>query len=304
MTRLSIKLLFILRLGLTFSSFVWIGIFFYKNRSGILAGFDRLDPVSIFLAFTIVLIGLVPGAWAWQRMISAEMPTVGISNGILIYLRSGIGKYTPGGALSFVIQYKFLKSEGVKTIGLVRIFVGNAVAACVAASLLSTPVILIASGSLNPFLWSLLASATTCVVLWAFAKMHTWPIADGILRKVGLPSPKLFFETFVIMLCAWTLTGTHLLLLASEMGVDSVFLVSTYAFSAIAGILFAILPGALGLRDGAFLAALSLHLPAADAIAIAVLSRTLIVFGDIAGTIIAALILRTTSTSDLKEQSA
>ena len=303
-TRLPQKLLFMLRLGLTLASIFWIGIFFHENRDGIAASFDRLDFASILFALIIVLAGLVPGAWAWARMVTEKIPSVDTYTGILTYLRSGVGKYTPGGALAFVIQHKILKSKGVTVIGLVCIFAGNALAACVAASLLAAPLLLIASGASNPLWWSLGLGVAVHLILWVLSRKDTWPIADGVLRRIGLPSPKLFLETSAIMLCAWILTGTHLIPLSHAMGADPILLISAYAFSAIAGVLFAILPGAFGLRDGALLAVLSLQLPAPDAIAIAVLSRTLIVFGDIAGSVVAAWALRFSPASDLKGQSA
>lgn len=295
------RLLVFSRFSLTVLAIYWIADFFNKNWSGFVQSTVNIDWHTLGFAMCLVLVGLVPGAWAWQRLLVRELTGVSTFRGILIYLRSGIGKYTPGGALTFAIQYRMLQKEGAKTLLLLKVFVGTALAACLAALLLglfSAEILL----NLNPLVLTVPVALLSSILLGLACQWKEWPLFFRHLDSLGVPPPVVFSSTVIIMLFAWILTGLHLPILGWHTDASVVFLVSAYAFSAIAGIIFSVLPGAFGVRDGALLIVLTAKIEPADAMMIAIQSRVLVVAGDVVGSLVAALYLRSNlSAQKLKE---
>ncbi|MFV1613411.1 hypothetical protein VWZ88_13385 [Phaeobacter sp. JH20_36] len=112
-----------------------------------------------------------------------------------------------------------------------------------------------------------------------------------MLTRLGIPAPRDFVVTVIIMAFAWTVTGLHLVAFGTVLDAEPLFLLSAFALSAIVGIVFSVLPGALGGRDSALTVTLASQLAPVDAMAIALLSRALIVSVDVLGTTVAALAL-------------
>ncbi|MEM5583641.1 hypothetical protein WNZ15_14345 [Roseibium sp. AS2] len=280
----------VVRSALTLVALVWIAAFFNQHREKLVLALTEIDPGALGSAMLWVLVGLLPGALAWQRLLARELPGVPAARGVLVYLRSGIGKYTPGGVLAFAIQHRLLRAENAGSILLLRVFVGTALAACLAAALIGLPAVSALFG-INVWVLGVPAVLATVAGLGLACRMRRWPVVPRSLERIGVPAPVPFAATVAIMAGAWTLTGLHLAALGLHTGAGAVFLVSAYSFSAIAGIVFAVLPGAVGIRDGALLAILSLQLAPADALMLALLSRALIIAGDVIGTGAAALAL-------------
>ena len=278
------------RIALTVAATVWIVHFFLRHRQELEQAAAEMDGAVVVLAMVCVLTGLVPGAWAWHRLLAREVPTVSASRGILVYLRSGIGKYTPGGLLAFAIQHRLLEREGAGPGLLLRVFIGTALAACLAAALIGVPA---AVGVVGEWAWWLIihgCDVGAAALGWAWQR-GSWPLCAGLLARIGVPAPGPFIATTAIMAAAWATTGTHLAVLGIATDASPLFLISAYAFSAIAGIVFAVLPGAFGVRDGVLLYILSVQLAPAEALVLALVSRALIVAGDAIGTAAAALAL-------------
>ncbi|MEL6683464.1 MAG: hypothetical protein AAFQ09_12620 [Pseudomonadota bacterium] len=282
----------LLRTGLTIAALVWIASYFVSNRTAIFEGLSAFRTETIAAAMAIVLIGLVPGAWAWQQLLARKIPVVGTARGIRVYLRSSMGKYTPGGALAFAIQHRHLSEQGVSLGDIVRVFVGTALAACLAAGLLGLPAMFALLGIAPNALWigcaTIVAVTTVSALLW----YGRWPLVEPLLSQFGIPDPRTFFVTTTIMTIAWSVTAIHLAILGANTDASFAFLISAYALSAIVGIVFAILPGAFGVRDGALVIILATTVPMQDALVLALLSRSMIVAGDVLGTLIGAVLMQ------------
>jgi len=284
-------LLAVSRYALTAAAMVWIGSYFVRYQTELLSAVTALDMRIVGGAAICVLIGLVPGAFAWQQVLARDLPTLTIPQGVLVYLRSAIGKYTPGGILAFAIQYRLLKSEGAEVVLLLRVFASTAIAACLAAALIAIPAMTILIG-LGSHYWTGITILFIVAALLLSCRSKHWPwLSPQTCDRMGFPPPALFAKTIVLMIGAWIVTGSHLAVLGIHTGVESAFFISAYAFSAIAGIVFAVLPGAFGIRDGALLMILILRLDPVDAVMLALLSRTLIMVGDVIGTVISATVL-------------
>lgn len=285
------NLLTVFRYVFTLVALVWIGSFFIQYQKELLDAIALLDMHIVAIAVVCVLVGLVPGAFAWQQLLARDLPSLPITRGILVYLRSGVGKYTPGGLLAFAIQYRLLKSEGAEVVLLLRVFAGMALAACLAAAMISLPASAGLLGLGSPYLVGMAVLIIIGAMLYC-CRMKRWPWFSSIASgRLGVPPPVPFAKTVLFMTGAWILTGTHLAILGMQTGISPVFFISAYAFSAIAGIVFAVLPGAFGVRDGALVLVLLLRLDPTDAVMLAVLSRALIVAGDVIGTGASAIVL-------------
>lgn len=296
------RILTIVRSALTIAALIWIGDFFLRHRIELVGAIASLDMRVVGGAMVFVLIGLVPGALAWQWLLSRDLPTVPTARGILVYLRSGIGKYTPGGVLAFAIQHRLLESEGAGVALLVRVFAGTALAACLAASLVGLPAAAPLIGSGLSY-WIVLVFFCVIGAMILTCRAGRWPVFPDALDRIGVPPPLPFVTTTALMAGAWVVTGTHLAMLGVATEAGAVFLISAYAFSAIAGIVFAVLPGAFGVRDGVLLLILTTRLDPGDAMALALLSRAMIVAGDVIGAVVAALALGQAATESRVERS-
>ena len=290
-------LLTLVRSSLTLLAIVWVASYFLEHRTAIHEAAAGVEVRTLPLALGVLLVGLLPGAWAWQRLLGLALPGVSRRRGMLVYLRSGIGKYTPGGALALAIQHRLLRDDGARTVLLLQVFVGNALAACLAAAILGLPAALALIEPRADVHHALTAVALVASSLMLFCYRGRWPLLPGRLAGIGVPTPVAFTQTVVLMTGAWALSGLHLVVLGAGTNVGAPFLVSAYAFSAIAGIVFAALPGALGVRDGALLLILSTRLDPAEAATLALLSRTLVVAADVLGTAGAAWVLHRSNPS-------
>lgn len=283
------RALTVLRWVLNVVVLVWVVRFFLEHRSSIARAFTEVDAPAVVGAMLLVVVGLVPGARAWQRLCADALPTVGVRFGMLVYLRSAVGKYTPAGILTFVVQQRLLERAGASPALLVQVFVGTALAACAAAAVLSVPAALTLGSTPG---W--LAAAAAVVVLTAVLarRARFRPLLARTWTRLGLPGPRLLVRATLLQGVALVVTGAHLAALGAGTHEGPVFLVSAYALSSIVGLVFAVLPGAFGARDGALLFILATRLDPADAAMLAVLSRALVVVGDLVGAAVSAAFLR------------
>lgn len=278
------------RVALTVLAIVWLARFVHDNAAALAEAAAQVDRRALGLAAAAAVAGLLPGAWAWQRLMALALPDLGPGRGVLVYLRSGIGKYTPGGALAFAIQHRALNDPRAGLSRLFRVFAATALAACIAAAFLGVPAMAHALGAPVGLVSGALMFPAAALLFLA-ARRPGWPVGATTLDRLGVPAPQMFVQTVVIMGGAWALTGLHLVAIGMTFGAAPVFLLSAFALSAIVGIVFAVLPGALGVREGALALILASRIDPVDAMAIALLSRALIAAADVLGTVIAAMLL-------------
>lgn len=292
-------LLKVVVLALNLVALVGIGLYFFRHRAAILRTAAEFDPATVVLAMATIIVGLVPGAWAWQILCSRRLSGVGMLHGILVYLRSAVGKYTPGGVLTFVVQQQWLGRHGSTPGVLVQIFAATAVAGCLAGGIVGLPAVLAVAEfvSVANRTWIVVgvALAVLCLILAYRARRR--PAFAAVLARIGLPSPVALAQATLLLGGAVALTGSHLAVLGAGMGGDLVFLLSAYALSTIVGLVFAVLPGGIGVRDGALLLILATQLAPAEATMLAILSRAMIIAGDLIGAAMAGLALRLSSPS-------
>lgn len=292
-TRSRLKvLLMVVRWALNIAALVCIGLYFFEHRAVISQAAAAFETPAILAAMTTILVGLLPGAWAWQRLCARRLPGVTTLHGILVYLRSAIGKYTPGGILTFVIQQRLLSGQGSRPAMLIQTFMATALAACLSAGLLGLPAALAVGESWIDKRW-IVAVALLAVLLLALGyRARHRPVLARLWTKMELPPSRALAQATLLLAGATALTGMHLAVLGAHTGSGTLFLVSAYALSTIFGLVFAVLPGAVGVRDGALLLILATRLEPADAATLALLSRALIVAGDVIGAALSALIGR------------
>ncbi len=285
------KTIKLFRILMTFISLIWILNFFIINWENFIISMNNYSINDIVYAISFIFVGLVPGAWAWYKLISCEITNLPLFRGLLIYIKSGVGKYTPGGILSFSIQHHLLENEHVTLILLLRVFFGLAISSCFAATLVGLYSIVFIFN--YPVELIYIGSILLIGILYLLSKANSWPFFHAQLEKIGIPSPSLFVEVTFIMCLAWGITGLHLIALNNEIYINGVLLISAYALSSIVGIIFAALPGALGVKDGTLLILLNNFMDPSNAMALVILSRMLIVIGDVFSALISTIIMKT-----------
>lgn len=296
----------IARYALTALACIWLAGFIGDNAHELAALGDRVSKTGLAAAIGVAVVGLLPGALAWTRIAQGFERGLGTVEGTIAYLRSSAGKYTPGGALCFLMQRRDLTERGLTLPRLVSIFAVTAIASIVSASIVGLPAAtlvfplpLIALGALAG-----LVGIAAAVALAQTAFGRRWiargETALGATLRTIVPAA---IRSVPLLGVAWAISGLHVVALAADIAggvtlVEGALIVSAYAFACVVGVVFAALPGAVGIKDGALAMTLVPVLGAPAAAFLTVASRILIVAVDVAATAVltAGRGLRGTST--------
>ena len=294
------KILDIVRWALTVIAIAWIVWLAWSNQAELARAFDSLTFNQILLSQTIVIVGLIPGACVWQKFLSYRHNIVNLGLGILVYLKSSIGKYTPAGILTFLIQTNHLGQFGFTTFFLIKVFLSTAVSACLAAAVLAAPLLITFTGQPYDAVWIFIAFLLCSIFFLIIHLVRGVKIVSWALNQLNCSSTYQLFVNFCFMILAWAITGIHLMIITTDTSAGPIFFISVYAFSAFAGFLFSIFPGAFGARDGAIIAGLSQSIPLVDAIFVGLVSRIFVVIADLIGWIVSSIFLSFDNGKNLK----
>jgi glycosyltransferase 2 family protein len=264
----------------------------------------RFRPAALGLAVVGFAITLGSAAELWRRILIALGHPLAPGRSAAIWFVSGLGRYVPTSVLLPVLRAAMCEREGVpKRVSLASMayevgFASTATLIIGAYFLVDLPSL---SDDAGRYLGLVLPlAALVCLHPRVF---HT--LADKSLIRLGRdPLPASLPESTVLRMVAlfvanYLVAGLSVYALAQSIypvGVDDlVLVVGAFSVGATLSLIAFVLPGGLVAREAGIAVALSPVMPAAPAIAIAVLTRILQIAVELAGTAILPLVARRAS---------
>ncbi len=260
----------------------------WSERKALLDFDWRLAPASFVAA--ILLFAVAPFVQAVSFWLMLRLLGLGarLEEALLLWMRSFLLRYAPSGALQLVIRIRERRrlSASTRDVWLVSGYENLATLCagafvCVAAFALA--------GGWPPLLAMVIAGVALALAVAARpAFFRRW--ARALLERRGLELPSLLRgrELALVILIntfGWLTTGgaAYLLMraLLTHVNVSPVWLTAVYSFAWLVGFVVPVLPGGLGLRDGALIALLASRIGAGPATAVALALRVAATFGEL-----------------------
>lgn len=251
---------------------------------------QRLNAFDLALSGAFVLAGLVAQMLSWRSLFSGSevgVPPIRVSG--RIYYVGQLGKYVPGSVWAVVAQAELGKDHRVPrarsaTVALSALVVLVVVGGAVSAAGLSVG----SASSLRTYWWALL-SVPVGIVLLSPAVFNRLIALALRLTKRGGPAPEIsgaaVLRSSGWALVMWLAFGAHAWFLATGLGAsgaaDAATVTGAFALAWVVGFLVVIAPAGAGPREAALVLALAPVMGAVDAFVLALISRLLMVVGDV-----------------------
>jgi uncharacterized membrane protein YbhN (UPF0104 family) len=260
----------------------------WSERKALLDFDWRLAPGSFVAAIALFAVAPFVQAVSFWLMLRLLGLAARLDEALLLWMRSFLLRYAPSGALQLVIRIRGRRrfAASKQDVWLVSGYENLATLCagafvCVAAFALA--------GGWPPLLAVVIAGVALALAVAARpAFFRRW--ARALLARRGLELPSLLRgrELALVILLntfGWLTTGgaAYLLMraLVTHPNVSPVWLTAVYSFAWLLGFLVPLLPGGLGLRDGALIALLASRIGAVPATAVALALRVAATFGEL-----------------------
>jgi uncharacterized membrane protein YbhN (UPF0104 family) len=271
-----------------------------RNRQQLVAVLDQLDPLAILISMLFGVLGTVATFFLWRQVLMGYGVDPPQSDSFHVFFVSQLGKYLPGAVWPVVAQMEFGKKIGagrrtMLATNALTLALGLTVGLLVGAALLPFASI----SALRTFRWFFLFLP----VLVALLHPRTIPgVLNWLLRRMGRPEVaeqlawSAMWRAAGWALLSWVLLGLHLYALTSGLGVSGPRVLAAtiggFALAASAGILFIPAPAGAGVRDVVLIVTLGVSMSSAQALAVGLASRVLLIVVDLLMTALAVLAAR------------
>ena len=254
-----------------------------------LAELSWIDWLPSLLALPVAIL---LSTWSWQLLVDELGEPIGVARGAQIFLVGQLGKYLPGSVWAYVLQIELGRRAGLAR---ARIFTATlfslavAVVAALLAGSLVLPGFIRDYDALRGLVWLYPLLPVGLVCLHPRILQRLVGIGFKILRRPQPDHPvraRAVALSLVAALASYSFFGVHLWLLVrgvAEGGDRPTLLVAigTMAIAMISGLFFFLLPSGAGVRELIIVTALAPTIGSGEAIAIAAVSRVLIVIADL-----------------------
>lgn len=291
----------LLRSGLLIVALALIALAIVDQWDQLVDGVQRLDAQSLGLAFVAVLAGLVAAMLGWRALLAGLGSPLPVGAAARIYLLSQLGKYIPGSLWPVLAQvelgrdYKVPRARsGIAAVAVlvVSLAVGTAVAMAGLA--------VASAEALREYWWVTLAAPFGFALLVPAVLQRLLDLAMRLSRRGDGQSVKVsgsaLLQAVGWLLAMWICFGVHIWLLAKGLGAqhDHLLLLSLggYALAWIVGFLVVIAPAGIGVREGVLLLLLAPVIGRPETLALALVSRMLMLAGDLLTSAVAVLASR------------
>jgi glycosyltransferase 2 family protein len=250
-----------------------------------------LSPGWILASLALVLATYALLVESWRRMLEGWGPRLGWLAAARIWVLSSLGKYLPGKVWAIAGMAVLAQRRGVPP------WTATASAVLLQIVSIGTGALLVAATGVGPLEahrpGSKLALGVIMLASLAGLVAVGWtPLASRLLARFGVaagkqltPKPSAVGFGIAANLCAWLLYGVGLWVLArgvlpaADLSIAEA--VGAFAGSYVAGLLFLLAPGGLGVREGVFMLMLQDRLGPANALALAAVSRVGMTLADV-----------------------
>jgi hypothetical protein len=261
----------------------------------------RFRPAALGLSLIGFALSLIAAAEIWRRIVAALGPRMGARRSASVWFMSGLGRYVPTSLLLPVLRAAMAEREGVpKRISLASMAYEICISSTAALIIGAYFVIDLPDLSGSPGRFVVLALPMIALVILQPRFFHT--VADRFLTRLGRePLPVSLSSGRVLLMVAlyastYVLAGLSLYALAQSIypvgAGDLVVVIGAFSVGTALALIAFVLPGGLVAREAGIALALSPVMPAAPAIAIAVLSRIIQLGLELLGAAIAPMLAR------------
>jgi uncharacterized membrane protein YbhN (UPF0104 family) len=243
----------------------------------------ELSPAWILASVAIVLLTYVLLVESWRRMLQGWGPRLGWLDAARIWVLSSLGMYVPGRVWAIAGMAVLAQRRGIPA------WTATASAVLLQVVSIGTGALLVGITGITALEahrpGSRIALAVIALVsVLALAAVSWTPLAGRLLARFGIvtegrltPRPAAVGFGIAANLAAWLLYGAALWALARGVlpssGLSFGEAAGAFAGSYIAGLLFLLAPGGLGVREGVFMWMLQDRIGPANALALAAVSR-------------------------------
>lgn len=266
---------------------VFVATFVAGQWSEIVDAVRRLDAASIGGALAFVLAGLVAASLSWRAVLSGMGSRLPVSAAARVYFLGQLGKYVPGSIWPVLAQAELSKEYGVPraraaSAALTQLVVGLVVGIAVAGVTLS----IASADAVRSYWWLSFVAVAGVVMLVPQVFNRLMSLAYRVLRR---PAGDAITGRTLVRSAGWALVmwaafGAHLWCLAAGSGVSSPSLglltTGAYALAWVVGFVIVFLPAGAGAREAALVLALAPVMDRSAALALALVSRALMIAGD------------------------
>ncbi|MDP9417635.1 MAG: flippase-like domain-containing protein [Actinomycetota bacterium] len=260
-----------------------------RQRHEIAAAVTQLDPAPLAVATALVVAGLVANMLSWRATLAGFGSPLPMGPAARVYLLAQLGKYLPGSIWPVLVQAELGRDHGVpRSRSALAALAAFVIGIDVGVVLTAVTLALSAADTLRAYWWLLLAVPLGSAVLAPPVLNRLLGIGLRLARRPGNPerlAPAALAPAAWWSLVTWLCFGTSTWLIARGIapGADRLWLLAVggYTVAWIAGFLFVLAPAGAGAREAALVLVLATAMPHSDAFAVAVVSRVLMLAGDL-----------------------
>ncbi len=279
----------LVKVALLVAVLAFAAAFVVREWDAIVAALSRLRWEMLVGAFVFALISLMTSVVAWRAILAGLGSRLPILATGRVFFLGQLGKYLPGGVWPVVAQAELSREYGVPrsrsaSTSLVHMLLTLVVGIVVATVTLS----LVSGAVLSEYWWLSLIGIAGAGLLAPPAFNRLIALAFRLIRR---PRPEPVGARDLAVACLWVTAtwvalGTHMWLLVRALAPEApdTWLIGTGAFALawVAGFVVVFLPAGAGAREAALALALSPVMGPADAVALALISRVLLLVADFA----------------------
>jgi glycosyltransferase 2 family protein len=279
----------LVRAGLVAAALVFIALAIRSQGHQIADSLARLSIGTVALAFAAVLGGLVAAAQSWRTLLAGLGSPLPPAVGGRVYLLAQLGKYLPGSLWPMLAQAELGRDHGVprarSAVAAVAVLVVSLVTgAVVAVGCLA----LSATGAVRTYWYVGLVPLLGLVALSPPVLSRLLALAFRVLRRPGAQTTiagGALLGSAIWSLVQWACFGVQTWLLARGLGGghDRLLLLATGAFALawVVGFLVVFVPAGVGAREAVLVLVLGPAVGNGNALALALVSRVLLIAGDL-----------------------
>lgn len=279
----------LLRYGFMAAVVVALVVLLWQQREDVGRSLRSISPALVVLSLVLAMFGgSLPGL-VWRDLLTSQGYRTTPVAGLRVFFLAQLGKYLPGGIWNLVAQVDMARD--------LRIPARQAATATFLSVALSVIAALLVAGVTLPFAipgligtywWAFLAVPALVVLLLPPVVAWWSALAFRILRRPGT-AVRLTWAALArataLLLVSWVALGLSFGALVQGLGGSgaSLWLMSIGVFSLawVAGFLVIVAPAGAGVREAALVLGFAAVLPAGAVLAIAVLSRVVLVVADV-----------------------
>ena len=262
----------------------------WRYRDDVIASLQSISPWRVLLSLILGILGAwLPGV-VWRDLLADQGFPTGRTAGQRAFFIAQLGKYLPGGIWSLVAQVAMardLKIPGRQAATATFLTIAFSIISSLLVAAVTLPVAF--PHVVAAYWWVFLAVPVLFVLLLPRSIAWWSGTAFRVLRRPGEPvllSWPVLLRVTGLLIASWLALGAHFGVLVTDVAGSSASLwllsIGVFALAWVAGFLVVIAPAGAGVREAALVLGFSGVLPAGAVLALAVLSRVLLIVADIA----------------------